>query len=138
MEASYEKFVADKSLANLMELRAKVDPYHPMTETEDVSTMAALTSPTLGVDDARWYLFQLGALMDDAAMERYEELVENPLSGFTNDFNALEYNDAYQMPEERRFITRVVPRSDEQSATSEPTTSAQPAHERGASPLAGL
>ena len=98
MEASYEKFVADMSLKNLMDLRAKTNPYHPLTVTKDVSTMAAITSPILGVDDMRWYLFQLGALMDDARMERYEELVENPLSGFTNDFNALEYNDAYQMP----------------------------------------
>ena len=98
MEASYERFVADMNLANLMELRAQVEPYHPQTVTEDVSTMAALTSPALGVDDARWYLFQLGALMDDAGMERYEELVEEPLSEFTNDFNALEYNDTYQMP----------------------------------------
>jgi pimeloyl-ACP methyl ester carboxylesterase len=86
------------SLANLMELRAKIGPYHPQAVTEDVSTMAALTSPTLGVDDVSWYLFQMSALMDDASMERYEELVEEPLSGFTNDFNALEYNDAYQMP----------------------------------------
>jgi len=33
MEASYEKFLADMSLANLMELRAKVEPYHPQTVT---------------------------------------------------------------------------------------------------------
>ena len=98
MEASYEKFVANMNLANLMELRAKVEPYHPQTVTEDVSTMAALTSPTLGVDDARWYLFQLGVLMDDAKMERYEELVEKPLSEYTNNFDALEHNDAYEMP----------------------------------------
>ena len=98
MEASYEKFIADMSLANLMALRAKLEPYHPLEITEDVSTMAALTSPILGVDDMSWYLFQLGALMDEARMERYEELVEEPLSDFTNDFNALEYHDAYQMP----------------------------------------
>lgn len=98
LEAAYERFIADMSLTNLMELRAKTNPYHPQTVTEDVSTMAALTSPTLGVDDVRWYLFQMGALMDDARMERYEELVEKPLSDVTDDFNALEYHDAYQMP----------------------------------------
>ena len=98
LEAAYEEFMADMSLANLMELRAKVGPYHPQTVTKDVSTMAALTSPILGVDDMRWYLFQVGALMDDARMERYEELVDTPLSKFTNDFNALEYDDSYQMP----------------------------------------
>ena len=98
MEASYEKFIADKSLANLMALRANLEPYHPLVITKDVSTMAALTSPTLGVDDMKWYLMQLGALSDEAGMRRYEELVEEPLSGITHDFNALEYNDAYQMP----------------------------------------
>ena len=98
LEAAYERFIADMSLTNLMELRAKTNPYHPLTVTEDVSTMAALTSPVLGVDDLRWYLFQMSALMDDARMERYEELVEEPLSDVTDDFNALEYHDAYQMP----------------------------------------
>ena len=98
MEASYEKFMADMSLANLMELRSKVEPYHPQTITKDVSTMAALTSPILGVDDVRWYSLQIGALMDNTRMEYYEELVEKPLAGYMNDFNALEYKDAYQVP----------------------------------------
>ena len=97
MEASYERFMADMSLANLMQLRAKVEPYHPQTVTKDVSTMAALTSPILGVDDMRWYAFQIRALLDDAGMKYYEELVEQPLTG-VKDFNALEMGDAYQMP----------------------------------------
>ena len=97
MEASYENFIADMNLANLMKLRAKVEPYHPQTVTKDISTMAALTSPILGVDDMRWYAFQIRALMDDASMEHYEELVEKPLAG-VKDFNALETGDAYQMP----------------------------------------
>ena len=86
------------SLANLMGLREKVKPYHPQTVTKDISTMAALTSPIVGVDDVRWYALQIGALMDDARMEYYEELVEKPLFGYINDFNALEMKDAYQMP----------------------------------------
>ena len=49
--------MADMSLANLMNLRAKAEPYHPQTVTKDVSTMAALTSPILGVDDMRWVCF---------------------------------------------------------------------------------
>ena len=97
MEASYENFIADMNLANLMKLRAKVEPYHPQTVTKDISTMAALTSPILGVDDMRWYAFQIRVLMDEASMERYEELVEKPLAG-VKDFNALETGDAYQMP----------------------------------------
>ena len=97
MEAVYDRFMADMNLANLMKLRAKVEPYHPQTVTKDISTMAALTSPILGVDDMRWYAFQIRALMDDASMEHYEELVEKPLNG-GKDFNALETGDAYQMP----------------------------------------
>ena len=31
-------------------------------------------------------------------MERYEELVEKPLSGYMKDFNVLETGDKYQMP----------------------------------------
>ena len=71
MEASYERFMTDMSLANLMQLRAKVEPYHPQTVTKDISTMAALTSPILGVDDMRWYAFQMRALLDDAFMKNW-------------------------------------------------------------------
>jgi pimeloyl-ACP methyl ester carboxylesterase len=61
MEASYEKFMKDMSIANLLELRAKVEPYHPQAVTKDISTMAALASPIAGVDDMRWYFLQMGA-----------------------------------------------------------------------------
>ena len=97
MEAAYEKFVADMSLANLIKLRAKVEPYHPTIVTKDISTMAALMSPIVGVDDMRWYFLQTAAMLDDTRMEYYEKLVEKPLSEMM-DFNALEMEDAYQMP----------------------------------------
>ncbi len=76
LEAAYGKFMSDKSIANLLQLRSLVDPYHPQTVTKDVSAMAALTSPIAGVDDFRWYMVQMGALSGDT---RYEELVKNPL-----------------------------------------------------------
>lgn len=98
MEASYEKFMADQSLTNLMELRAKVEPYHPQTVTKDISTMAALMSPILGIDDVRWYSLQIAALLDDTRMRRYEELQDKLLAGYMMDFNALEMGDAFQMP----------------------------------------
>ena len=94
MEASYEKFLADKSVTNLMELREKVAPYHPQTVTKDTSTMAALTSPILGVDDARWYLLELATLRGDTT---FEQLMK-PLNDEMFDFNALENRDEYQMP----------------------------------------
>lgn len=95
LEAAYDRFSSDKSIQNLLQLRSLVDLYHPQTVTEDVSTMAALTSPIAGVDDFRWYMIQTSAIMGGT---RYEELVEKPLAGYMMDFNALEYNDAYQMP----------------------------------------
>ena len=95
MEAAYEKFSTDKSIANLLQLRSYVSQYHPQTVTKDISAMAALTSPIAGVDDIRWYMVQMGATMGDT---RYEELVEKPLGQYMMDFNALEYNDNYQMP----------------------------------------
>ena len=60
--------------------------------------MAALMSPILGVDDARWYALQIAAMMDDTRMEYYEKLQEKLNSGYLKDFNALETGDAYQMP----------------------------------------
>lgn len=98
MEASYEKFIGDMSTANLMELREKVEPYHPQAVTKDISTMAALTSPVAGVDDMRWYSLQIRALMNDAGMAHFEDLAIKPLKGYMMDYNALETGDAYQMP----------------------------------------
>ena len=98
MEAAYETFMADMSLTNLMKLRAEVEPYHPQTVTKDVSVMAALMSPILGVDDVRWYSLQIAAMLDDTRMKFYEELQENLTAGYMMDFNCLETGDAYQMP----------------------------------------
>ena len=96
MEKAYEQFMSDKSIANLVNLRNHVDKYHPQTVTTDVSTMAALTSPIAGVDDIRWYMVQMKAVMGD--FSQYNKLVEDPLGSYMMDFNALENNDAYQMP----------------------------------------
>lgn len=92
MEASYETFLADMSATNLMELREKVAPYHPQTVTKGISTMAALTSPILGVDDVRWYLLELATLRGDAT---FEQLMK-PLEDEMFDFDALEGRDEYQ------------------------------------------
>ena len=96
MEKAYEKFMSDKSIANLMNLRNRVDKYHPQTVTKDISTMAALTSPIAGVDDIRWYMVQMKAVMGD--FSQYKKLVEKPLGSYMMDFNAFDKNDTYQMP----------------------------------------
>ena len=94
LETAYEKFISDMSLQNLMNLRSMVEPYHPQTVTTDISTMAALTSPIAGIDDVRWYMLEIAAMMGDT---RYEQLIK-PLEDEMIDFNALESGDSYQMP----------------------------------------
>lgn len=96
MEKAYEEFMSDKSIANLVNLRNLVAKYHPQTVTTDISTMAAFTSPIVGVDDIRWYLVSIKALMGDYS--QYNKLVEEPLGSYMMDFNAFETNDTYQMP----------------------------------------
>ncbi|MBQ2576171.1 MAG: alpha/beta fold hydrolase [Lachnospiraceae bacterium] len=95
MEAAYRRFASDMSIVNMLKLRRFVSHYHPKGVKKDVSTMAALTSPILGVDDIRWYLLQSGAAKGDM---RYEKLARRPMDGYVMDFNALEYEDTYQMP----------------------------------------
>lgn len=96
MEKAYAEFMSDKSIANLINLRNHVDKYHPQTVTKDISTMAGLTSPIAGVDDIRWYMVQMRAVMGD--FSEYNKLVEDPLGSYMMDFNAFETNDTYQMP----------------------------------------
>lgn len=90
LENAYEKYEADKSLVNLMELRNIVYPYHPV-EVPDQSTWMAVTSPYFGIDDLRWFLIQLGDLND------YVEL-NNQLFDYTFEFNIYDYELKYEMP----------------------------------------
>ena len=96
MEKAYAEFMSEKNIANLMNLRNLVAKYHPQTVTTDISTMAALTSPIAGVDDIRWYMVSMRALMGDYS--QYNKLVEDPLGSYMMSFNALETTDSYQMP----------------------------------------
>ena len=96
MENAYEEFMSDKSISNLLDLRNRVSKYHPQTVTKDISTMAAITSPIAGVDDIRWYMISVKAMMGDYL--QYNKLVEDPLGSYMITFNAFEANDTYQMP----------------------------------------
>lgn len=91
MEAAYDRFMEDMSLANLMALRNLVAPYHPQTDTTDVSTYAALTSPIVGVDDIRWYCLEIVSMTGDS---RFEELIA-PLE---TELNSFILEDNYQVP----------------------------------------
>ena len=94
MDAAYKSFMSDMSITNLQSLRSLVDVYHPVTETADVSTFPTVTSPYIGIDDARWFILVLRALAGD---KRFEQL-QKPLDDHMMGFNAFETNDEYQMP----------------------------------------
>jgi len=93
MEAAYEAFRSDLSLKHLMALRKYTSVYHPQTDMTDTSTMAAIFSPVLGVDDARWYLLEMDTLMGGT---RYSELIA-PLEEKMTTFNLYEAGE-YQVP----------------------------------------
>ena len=93
MEAAYEAFRSDLSLKHLMALREYTSVYHPQTDMTDTSTMAAIFSPVLGVDDARWYLLEMETLMGGT---RYSELIALLEENMTT-FNLYEAGE-YQVP----------------------------------------
>ncbi len=93
MESAYEAFMSDLSLEHLMTLREYTEVYHPQTDTTDTSTMAAVFSPVLGVDDARWYILELEAVAGDP---RFMEL-QAPLEEAMMNFNLYDIGQ-YQVP----------------------------------------
>jgi len=93
MKAAYEAFMSDFSLEHLMALRGYTSIYHPQTDMTDTSTMSAIHSPLLGVDDARWYLLELETLMGGT---RFSEL-EGTLDEAMMDFDLYKAGE-YQVP----------------------------------------
>ena len=93
MEAAYEDFMSDLSLEHLLTLRTYTTAYHPQTDMADTATAAAIYSPILGVDDARWYLLEIEATMGDPL---YMEL-EAPLEDAMMNFNLYDIGQ-YQVP----------------------------------------
>ena len=93
MEAAYEDFMSDLSLEHLLTLRTYTTEYHPQTDMSDTATAAAIYSPILGVDDARWYLLEIKATMGDPL---YMEL-QAPLEDAMLNFNLYDIGQ-YQVP----------------------------------------
>ena len=94
MEAVYEDFLNDPSLINMNLLSSVTAKYHTVKATEDVSTSAMIFSPYFGVDDARWYLVILKALMGDGT---YESLIA-PLKDQLLGFNAYKRSTEFAVP----------------------------------------
>ncbi len=69
MEAAYEKYVADKTLVNMMNLRKLTTPYH-VAEKSANTIWEGVTSPYMGVDDARWFLKQAGDFEEYVALNK--------------------------------------------------------------------
>lgn len=82
MEAAYEDFMSDLSLEHLLTLREYTSQYHPQTDMSDTATAAAIYSPILGVDDARWYLLEIEATMGDPLYMELEAPLEEAMMNF--------------------------------------------------------
>ncbi|SCW50756.1 Pimeloyl-ACP methyl ester carboxylesterase [Ruminococcaceae bacterium YRB3002] len=94
MEAAYAVFAQDHSSLNIMNLRNYTSKYHPVENTSDVSTEAAILSPYVGVDDVRWYLLEMKAMYGDDEFSR----LMDPLMEYMAGFNAFELDTVYQVP----------------------------------------
>lgn len=69
LEAAFEVYQKDTSLANLLALRKIVLAYHPVA-AQGNETWTAVTSPYFGIDDFRWFLKQMGDMQDYYALNR--------------------------------------------------------------------
>ena len=93
MEAAYELFMSDLSLDHLLALREYTLTYHPQTDMTDTSTMAAVFSPVLGVDDVSWYMLEIKATMGDPRFMDLQASLEDAMMNF----NLYEIGE-YQVP----------------------------------------
>lgn len=63
MTEAYEKYQAEPTLINMLNLRKYTAPYH-MAPKEANTILTGLYSPYMGVDDFRWFMKQLGNMED--------------------------------------------------------------------------
>ena len=94
MEKAYAEFMNDMSLFNLQKLRKYTDSYHPQGSTEDVATLAAVTSPYLGVDDVRWYALEISVLFGNTRFVDLEKELDDMLMSFYID----ERGEGFEVP----------------------------------------
>lgn len=67
METTYETYMADRTLKNMLALREPVSKYHPV-DKEANDMWLGMSSPYFGVDDLRWFFKQVFALDDYLAL----------------------------------------------------------------------
>lgn len=90
MEVAFRRYMADKSLVNMMNLRSYTSKYH-VAEKSANTIWEGITSPYMGVDDARWFLKQAGSL------EEYISLNEQ-LFDYIMEADVRDYGLEYQVP----------------------------------------
>lgn len=90
MEAAYQKYIADKSLVNMMNLRNYSGKYH-VAEKAANTIWEGIASPYMGIGDARWFLKQAGNF------EEYIALNEQ-LFNYIIETDVRDYGLEYQVP----------------------------------------
>lgn len=90
MEAAYQKYIEDRSLINMMNLRNYTSNYH-VAEKSANTIWEGITSPYMGVDDVRWFLLQAGNL------EEYISL-NGQLFDYIKEADVRDYGLEYQVP----------------------------------------
>lgn len=90
MVAAYEKYINDKSLVNLLNLRSYTNKYHIAEKTTN-TIWEGITSPYMGVDDVRWFLKQVGSVEEYIALNQ-------PLFDYITKTDVRDYGLEYQVP----------------------------------------
>lgn len=90
LEMAYKKYVSQKTLTSMMDLRKQTGRYH--TAPRETNTIwKGIVSPYMGVDDLRWFLKQAGNL------DKYIALNQQ-LFDYIMTTNVLDYGLEYQVP----------------------------------------
>lgn len=90
MVEAYNKYISDKSLLNMMELRKYTSPYHKSEKSAN-TIWTGIASPYMGIDDMRWFLKQLGS------MEEYIKLNQQLFDGL-NTVDVRDFGMEYEVP----------------------------------------
>ncbi len=87
MVEAYNKYINDKSLLSMMELRKHTAPYHKAEKSANTIWMG-IASPYMGIDDMRWFLKQMGSM--DEYIKLNQQLFDGLMTLDVRDFG-MEY-----------------------------------------------
>jgi len=83
MEAAYLKYMEDKSLINMMNLRNHTSKYH-VAEKSANTVWDGIVSPYMGVDDVRWFFKQAGDFEEYVSLntQLFDYIMETDVRGY--------------------------------------------------------